>query len=75
MSDQLEIFHRTIEENLEYDNLDYAGDPLPAGYYYREQIGAEERWFCPPSCLPEGELIGPYDTYDEAYAAIQDSTQ
>ncbi len=64
MSDLVEIFYRTLEENTEYSFLDCDNDPMPAGYYY---------WFCFPGCLPESEPIGPYDSEEEAYDAALDT--
>ena len=29
-------------------------------------------WYCFPGCLPDSELVGPYDSYNEAKQAAQD---
>lgn len=32
-------------------------------------------WYCFPGCLPEGDPVGPYETYDEALQAVRDDAE
>jgi hypothetical protein len=57
----IEVFHFNGKPVAEGDCWhDADGNVLPAGWYY---------WTCSPSCLPESEPMGPYDSEDEAKLA------
>lgn len=60
--DDYEIWHST--DYPEYD--DENCEPLPDGWYY---------WWCLPGCLPDSEPFGPFDSYDDAEAAVIDEIE
>lgn len=39
------------------------GEPSAAGWYY---------WFCFPGCMPDSDAFGPYDTEEDAIAAMRE---
>lgn len=59
----VEVFHRTLAENVADDYLDDDGAPWPTGWYW---------WSCFPGCLPDSEPVGPYDTESDALKDAQD---
>lgn len=55
----IEVFYRTKRENREYGVVDSDGDVLPSGWYW---------WACFPGCLPDSDLVGPFDSEADAIA-------
>lgn len=54
----VEVFQ--VPEDCEPETED--GEPLTPGYYW---------WGCFPGCLPDGDPIGPFDTYEDALEDAQ----
>lgn len=51
-----EVFHSsTYGHDLERD--EYGDREFPDGYYW---------WSCQPGCLPDGDPVGPFDTWSDA---------
>ena len=42
------------------------GEERPTGYYF---------WYCFPGCMPDSDPVGPFDTEEEAIAAMRDGNE
>jgi len=51
--DKVEIFHYPMDYNLN-EFVEEEEEKLETGWYF---------WYCLPGCLPDGDPIGPFDSY------------
>lgn len=58
----------------EYSNPNRINEPtaLPDIEIIVNEDGCYYWWSCFPGCLPDSDPIGPFDTYEDALAAVQD---
>lgn len=59
----IEIFYDDADiVNGQARNFDSEGNPVEPGWYW---------WSCFPGCLPDGDPVGPFASYEEALADAQ----
>lgn len=58
-----EVFEHPTQYDLANQDGETHEAQYPPGWYY---------WFVEPGCLPEGDPIGPFESYDEAWADAND---